>query len=295
MRCQAAYLPANGTVDEVVRHMATLFRERAVASRAATEVTDRPLRVVSAPAWAALGLALILLTLLGVWMFAGTVALTTRGQAVINNDPANIAVRAPTDGELVEASPAVGSKVTAGQTIAVISIRGAVGDQSTVAEVVAPISGTVVAPGPGAGSAVAFGSNLATIAPDSSTQVGYLFLPVAPTQDIAVGSPVLFNVEGIATTENGLLEGQVSSVSPLPVDRDRVAYITASEERASEITKNGPVVEVQVALTTDPATPSGLRWTLPPGPTARVVSGTPAEATLILSEVRPYQAFLGSQ
>lgn len=275
--------------------MATLFRERAVASRAATEVTDRPLRVVSAPAWAALGLALILLTLLGVWMFAGTVALTTRGQAVINNDPANIAVRAPTDGELVEASPAVGSKVTAGQTIAVISIRGAVGDQSTVAEVVAPISGTVVAPGPGAGSAVAFGSNLATIAPDSSTQVGYLFLPVAPTQDIAVGSPVLFNVEGIATTENGLLEGQVSSVSPLPVDRDRVAYITASEERASEITKNGPVVEVQVALTTDPATPSGLRWTLPPGPTARVVSGTPAEATLILSEVRPYQAFLGSQ
>jgi len=61
--------------------MGTLFRERAVASRAATEVTDRPVRVVNAPVWAALGLALILLTTLGVWLLAGTVALTTRARS----------------------------------------------------------------------------------------------------------------------------------------------------------------------------------------------------------------------
>lgn len=275
--------------------MATLFRERAVASRSATEVTDRPVRVVNAPVWTALALALVLLALLAVWLIAGTVALTTRGQGVINNLPANVAVRAPAPGLLSDSLPAVGTQVAAGERLAVLSAPAPATGQPTGTEVIAPISGTVVAAGPGQGSSVDAGTVLTSIAPDSDTQLGYLFIPTAPSNDVSIGARVVFNVEGVNATDDGLLEGTVSSVSPLPAERARIAYLTASEELTTQIMAAGPVVEVQVALVRDPGTPTGLRWTLPPGPAAPITSGTPAQGTLILSEVRPYQAFLGSQ
>ncbi|TXH45577.1 MAG: HlyD family efflux transporter periplasmic adaptor subunit [Actinobacteria bacterium] len=281
--------------------MAGIFRDRAVAGRAASEVTDRPVRVATAPAWAALALAVILLVLLAVWLFAGTVTLTTQGYGVIDNVPANVVVTSQSAGVLRQAPPPVGTRVAAGETVAVIggddpqtpALPGsAPGSGSTT--VAAPIAGTVVAVGPGWGSSVAAGVPLATIAPETTDQIGYLFIPVAPTLQAHPGSAVNFNVDTVDPTGDGLLQGTVRSVSPLPVDESRIAYLTANAELTSQILASGPVVEVQVALTADPGTPSGWRWTLPPGPSHRITSGTPAHGTVILSQVRPYKAFLGS-
>ncbi len=271
--------------------MATLFRDRAVAGRAAAEVTDRSLRIVSAPAWAALTLAIVLLGLLGVWLFAGSVAITTQGLGVIDNVPANTVVTASVDGRLVRPTPPIGSRVSAGDTIAVIAGDGESRERTIVT---APITGTVVAVGPGADSAVSADGALATIAPDTDEQVAYLFLPVAQVNRIRAGDPVNLQVETVDPTGDGLLQGTISEISPLPVDEARIAYLTANEGLTAEIAGSGPVIEVRVALTPDPQAPSGWRWTLPPGPSERVVSGTPARGSVILAEVRPYKAFLGT-
>ncbi|MFI0432113.1 MAG: hypothetical protein ACH36H_03110, partial [Candidatus Nanopelagicales bacterium] len=164
--------------------MATLFRDRAVAGSAASEVTDRPVRVASAPAWAALALALILLSLLGVWLFAGTVTLTTKGIGVIDNVPANVVVTTQHAGRLDQAPPPVGTRVAAGDAMAVVESESGPAAATVRATVVSPIAGTVVSVGPGVGSSVTASAALATIAPETSEQVGYLFIPTATTQQV---------------------------------------------------------------------------------------------------------------
>lgn len=269
--------------------MATLFRDRAVAGRAASELTDKPVRIVGIPAWAALSVAVLLLALLGIWLFAGSVSITTQGIGVITNVPANTVVRADRAGRIAESAPPVGTILEAGDRIAVIR-----GGSGRTFPVTTPIAGTIVALGPGLGGDVTPGVALATVAPDTDQQVGHIFLPVDTAPKVSAGDQVYLEVDTVDPTEDGLLEGDVVAVNPLPADPARIAYLTANAGLTEEIVAGGPVIEVKIELTPDPQAPSGWRWSLPPGPKKPLVSGAPSRGTVILAQVRPYEAFLGT-
>jgi hypothetical protein len=264
------------------------FRSRAIAAGSAGDALTERVRVVRPPAWFALALAAAGLAGLMAWTLMGRVAVTTKGSGVVTNSPGNIAVVSPAEGVIVETVQTTGTAVTTGDTLVAVETR----DGQRYA-VTSPVEGTVVGVGPGVGAAVARGEDLATVAPASPTQVAYVFVPSAANNGVNPGMAVLLSPASTDSTVDGLLKGVVSSVSPLPVSEARVRYIMGSPALTASALDDGPVDEVQVALT--PAdTPSGWEWTRSPGPAAPVVSGTPADGVVILELVRPYSAFAGT-
>ncbi|MEI8082227.1 MAG: HlyD family efflux transporter periplasmic adaptor subunit [Actinomycetes bacterium] len=270
--------------------MSTLFRQRAVAGRSSAETLDDQVRIVRLPVWSALGLAVLLLAGFLVWLSVGTVAISTKGAGVVTNAPTNSLVSATSSGNLITAAPPVGTMVRVGDVVAQIMEQG---EPSTVTKVLAPVSGTIVGVGAGSNVVVDYGQYLATIAPDTAEQFGYLFIPDQAGESVRPGMSALLAPDSVNTTSEGLLEGTVVYVSPLPVDESRIAYITADKQYTKELMQQGPLVEVKIAPVPDPTTPTGWRWTRPPGPSQPLVSGMPTMGTIVLAQVPPYQAFFG--
>ena len=271
--------------------MNTLFRQRAVTGRSSADTLRDPVRIVRLSWWAALGLAVLLLVGFVVWLTAGEVALSTTGNGVVTNAPTNSLVAATATGKLVTAAPPVGVKVHVGDVVAQILPQA---DGREITTVLAPVSGTIVGVGAGRNASVDSGQHLATIAPDTVEQFGYLFIPDQEGESVRPGMHALLAPDSVHTTSEGLMEGTVVSVSPLPVDESRIAYITADVQYTKELMQQGPLVEVKIQPIPDPSTPTGWRWTRPPGPDRPIVSGMPATGTVELARVPPYQAFFGS-
>ncbi|MDZ7577300.1 MAG: HlyD family efflux transporter periplasmic adaptor subunit [Candidatus Nanopelagicales bacterium] len=273
--------------------MGTLFRDRAATGTSSADTLNAQVRVVRLPAWAALCFALLLLAGLAVWLFAGTVAITTGGSGVVNNAPANAVVSAPVTGLLTRAAPPVGTAVRAGDVIG--KVKESWEDESTIVPVLAPVAGTVIGIGAGSHTGVSYGDYLATIAPDTADQIGYLFIPVEKGGEyVQPGMSALLIPDSAEASSEGQLRGRVTAVSPIPVTRSRIMYITAAPEYTDILLRQGPSVEVQIELLPDPANPTGWDWTLPPGPSQRLVSGVSTNGTVVLEEVSPYRTIFGS-
>jgi pyruvate/2-oxoglutarate dehydrogenase complex dihydrolipoamide acyltransferase (E2) component len=219
------------------------------------------------------------------------VALSTTGSGVVTNAPTNSLVAATTSGKLIAAAPPVGTKVRVGDAVARILQQG---ESRVITNVPAPVDGTIVGVGAGSDVVVDSGQYLATIAPDTTEQFGYLFIPDQAGESVRPGMRALLAPDSAHTTADGLLEGTVDFVSPLPVDESRIAYITADTQYTKAVMQQGPLVEVKIRLIPDPSTPTGWRWTRPPGPSRPIVSGMPTSGTVELARVRPYQAFFGT-
>jgi hypothetical protein len=272
--------------------MSTLFRQRAIAGQSSADTLDAQVRIVRIPVWAALGVAVALLIAFAIWLSVGTVAISTKGYGVVNNAPTNALVNSPTSGTLTKAAPPVGTTVVAGEQVAEIFSAG---ETPATTRVLAPVSGTIVGIGVGEDITVDYGQYLMTIAPDTAVQVGYLFIPADQGELVRTGMSALLAPNSVDTNNNGLLECEVVDVSPLPVTESRIMYITADARYTAELLKAGPLVEVKVRPLVDPSTPTGWRWTRPPGPSTSLVSGIPTSGTVILAEVPPYRAFFGGQ
>lgn len=269
-----------------------LFRERALAGQATTEAIDEPVRLVTVPTWAALGVAVFILVAGVVWLVGGSVAVTTAGPGVIVNEPTNARILAPADGTVTQAAE-LGAVVRKGQAVVAVTTRDD-GTAGRIAVVTAPFNGTVVGIGPGVGAGVVTGEYTLTLAPTSKLQLGYLYVPAREGELVRTGMTVRLAPESVDTSVTGLLLGQVATVSPLPVPVERIAYVVGDRSTAERIASEGDVVELTVLLQPDPSTPTQLAWTQPPGPTESLTSGVPTSGTVVLAEVAPYRAFLGS-
>ena len=267
--------------------MPIAFRHRAMAAQSGVESLHEPVRVVPVRSWLALGLAIVVLVGGGIWLFAGRVVIMTAGPGVIVNAPMNVTVTAPVDGMVLESSPATGTRVRAGDPIAVLGARA---DQSEVV-LRSPVDGTVVGVGSGAGTSVLFGEEITIIAPDSTEQIGYAYVPAVDGGEVRPGLTAWMLPDNIDPTQDGYIRGSVATVSPLPATVSRIAYVLSNRALAEQVIAGGPVIEVMLLLEQDPGTPSGLAWTQSPGPAHPIVSGTPAAASIAVGELPPYRAF----
>jgi HlyD family secretion protein len=85
----------------------------------------------------------------------------------------------------------------------------------------------------------------------------------------------------------GLLLGRVHTISPYPTSEQRILTLLQNEALARSLSAEGPVMEAEVTLVPDPATPSGYRWTSPQGFSKPISSGLLCKATLLVSEKTP--------
>ena len=268
--------------------MSKVFRERARSKRNNADLS-RPLRLVSMPARLSLAAALVIIVGGALWLFAGHVAVKTSAAGVIVNPPGNTIVSSLNAGNVVRALPPLGTRVSIGELLT--DVRKADG---TLESVLAPISGDIVSHSAMQNTAVKAGSPLLTIAPDTEPMIGLLFPPARSISSIVPGLPVEVSVTTLDSSTAGVLEGTITSVSPLPVTDERLALIIDDRLLLESITKNGPVHEVIVTFTPDPTKPLGLSWSgSGPANGIDIESGTIIVGQLVISEQSPWQALLG--
>ena len=155
------------------------------------------------------------------------------------------------------------SVVQAGQDVAVVGS----GEKQT--HVTAPFSGQVVSVDVIVGQVVQFGQPLYTIqrsfAQPSNTSV-YLFVPSTNGGGLAPGMPVSVTVSTAPSAAFGVLRGKISRVSAAPLSTAAVTALVGNPDLAQALTKNGPPLLAEVALTRDDKTQSGFAWSTPKGP-----------------------------
>ena len=63
--------------------------------------------------------------------------------------------------------------------------------------------------------------------------------------------------------------------------------LIGNEALVTKLMKEGPPIQVIVALERDPKTPTGYRWSSSRGPNLKISSGTLATGSIVVKEDRP--------
>ncbi|MBP0494154.1 NHLP bacteriocin system secretion protein [Roseomonas indoligenes] len=158
-------------------------------------------------------------------------------------------------------------------------------------EVLAPYSGTVVEQKANDGQVVQRGTALLTVERDPEGGAGALVAVVYVTaQDgkrLSPGLEVEVSPSSTRREEDGFIHGRITRVAHAPSSSAGLLRTLQNDQLVRNFTTElGAPFEVEVALSPDPATRSGLRWSTATGPDFPIESGTLAGADITVRSVR---------
>ncbi len=251
------------------------------------EVAGR-LPITDRPSWIML-FGIILLVLTGVaWAVWGDTPDAVTGPGMVVPEQGFMEVGAALQGTVTSVEVSPGQIVAAGAVVA--HLRSLKDEPITVTS---PVAGTVATVLVRAGGVTDRGTPLLTVEPSGSPAVVVAYVPAGPGKRIRPGMAARVSLSSAPRSQFGTLEGRVKAVSPVPVSPERVTLIVGGNiSLADYFLTGGPILEVTVALTPDPTTPSGYRWTTGEGPPTAVTPGTLAEVAVVVSEAAPVQQFV---
>jgi len=120
-----------------------------------------------------------------------------------------------------------------------------------------------------------------------------IYLPVAVGQSVRTGMPVEIVPPSVRKEEYGFMTGRVVSVSDFPVTEEEMLRVVGNEQLVRLLSGGTPSLEVRAALTLDPTTYSGFRWSSSEGPPIKLTPGTLCTANVILGERSPISLLFG--
>jgi HlyD family secretion protein len=109
---------------------------------------------------------------------------------------------------------------------------------------------------------------------DANGLVAILYLSAAEGKKVREGMVVQVSPSTVRREEYGFLLGSVSSVATVPSTEDGMMRILRNKQLVQDLAKAGAPIEVEVALQTDPGTPSGYRWSSGTGPAVAISPST---------------------
>jgi hypothetical protein len=137
-------------------------------------------------------------------------------------------------------------------------------------------------------------SSTGLIATGDGPVIAVALVPVSQAGAIKVGQQARIAPSSAPVAEFGYLVGTVSSTGDLPVTPQRLEELTGSIAGLSgSLVGDEPIVEVRIALAEDPATASGLRWTLGEGPPFTLLPGTVFTGEIIQGSTSPFARLFG--
>lgn len=156
-----------------------------------------------------------------------------------------------------------------------------------------PAAGRVAAVLVAPGVVTPVGTSIVTLVPAGSPDVVVGFLPAGLAKRIRVGMTAQVAVESVPRSQYGMIVGTVTQVAEVPAT-DVGVRLRAGENTslADYFLGTGPVLEVLVDLTRDPATPSGYKWTVGQGPPDQVTTGTLVAVGVVLGVSSPLDSLL---
>ncbi|HYU36279.1 MAG TPA: NHLP bacteriocin system secretion protein, partial [Thermoanaerobaculia bacterium] len=87
--------------------------------------------------------------------------------------------------------------------------------------------------------------------------------------------------------EYGSILGEVTWAAEFPATQLGMNRQLRNEALVAKLMEAGPLIEVDVKLMRDAATPTGYRWSSSRGPNLKISSGTLTSGSIIVKEDRP--------
>ena len=258
------------------------FREGHEKRLTGLENLDTLLSVITPKSWLALAAlcTFVIATLL--WAALGCLPESVAGRGILLRKGGIHEIVSPTAGVAGGWRISVGDPLQKGQTLA--EVRSADGKRTPI---VATDSGTLLEIRTMEGASVSVGTHLAIFEPTQKPLVAVIYLPASEAKRVQVGMEARIETANARAEQYGLLLGRVRTISPYPTSEQRMMILLQNEALVRSLSAGGPVVETEITLAPDPATPSGYRWTSPQGLPNPITSGLLCTATLLVSEKTP--------
>jgi HlyD family secretion protein len=155
------------------------------------------------------------------------------------------------------------------------------------ARVVAPRAGRVLELLVDHGDVVSPGTALLNLEVVSQELMAVLFVPASAGKRVQPGMVARVSPSTVKREEYGSMLGKVVWVAEFPSTQRGMTRQLGNEALVTRLMKEGPPIQVNVALQRDPATPTGYRWSSSRGPNVKISSGTLAAGSIIVREERP--------
>jgi HlyD family secretion protein len=121
----------------------------------------------------------------------------------------------------------------------------------------------------------------------SEDLIAVLFVPATEGKRIRPGLKARISPTTVKREEYGFMEGRVVWTSAFPSTSRGMIRLLGNEALVTKLMKEGPPLQVNVALDRDPRTPTGYRWSSSRGPNLKISSGTLMTGSVIVREDRP--------
>ncbi len=144
------------------------------------------------------------------------------------------------------------------------------------------------------GEIVDAGKSILSVLPGSVDQNGALpasltaklYLPSADGKKVRPGMPVYIVPSTVKREEFGFIYGEIKSVASVPSTPEGMMRSLRNRQLVDQMSSGGAPFEIEATLRTDPATPSGLKWSSSQGPDQIISAGSLANAQVIVREQR---------
>jgi HlyD family secretion protein len=140
-----------------------------------------------------------------------------------------------------------------------------------------------------AGQVMQTGYRLGSMAVEESPSrlIGVSYFPIKAGKKIQPGMTIHVAPDMVPRERFGSLLGTVTAVSAFPVTREGIASVVGNAEVVAALVAQGPVIEVEAALTQNSTTASGYTWSSSTGPAVQITPGTTTTGRVILEYRSP--------
>lgn len=111
------------------------------------------------------------------------------------------------------------------------------------------------------------------------------YLAAGEAKKVRPGMAIRVTPGNVKKEEFGSIIGKVVAVAPFPATFEGMQRTLKNRQLVQTLSQTGAPIEVRLALTSDPANPSGLRWTSR-GPGHRLEAGTTVQAEVVVKRMR---------
>ena len=158
--------------------------------------------------------------------------------------------------------------------------------------ILSPYSGRVLEVLANRGDVVNPGTPILSVEVLSENLQAVLFVPASTGKKVQPGMTVRLSPSTVKREEYGSLLGKVTWVAEFPSTSRGMIRLLGNEALVTRLMEQGPPIQVNVALTRDPATPTGYRWSSSRGPNLKISSGTLASGDIVVQQDRPIRLII---
>jgi HlyD family secretion protein len=142
------------------------------------------------------------------------------------------------------------------------------------------------------GDVVSPGTPILNLELTSKDLMAVLFIPASAGKRVQPGMRVRVSPSTVKREEFGSMLGKVVWAAEFPSTQKGMNRVLGNEALVEKLMKEGPPIQVNVALDRDASTPTGYRWSSSTGPSLSISSGTLATGAVVVREERPIRLIL---